>query len=782
MFALNRRTALVLAGLAGVLVVSRWMAALAVERWWRSALITDLATFGTWWHLLGTTLDAVAIAIGFSWLLLHFLHAVTRAGPGDPSGEMGPSRLGTIPRPVLRRVTILLAFLLAVLTGAGFSRWTDEVVLVWQGVPFGIRDPSFGRDIGDWVAAIPLWNHIHDTIVSLVLLATVGSLVAYGLGGALAIRRGHLLVSSSARRHLGLLGATVAACIAWGYLLVPAEVAGGFPQVVSPAQVRLHETTALVLAGAAGAVAALTLAWGFRATHMTAVASWLVLLAAMVIVRFLAPPNFPSGGSGDATWLDARWRIERAAYGVDTRVLGDTLRPWPGSVPASTPPGALWDRDQVMRSLPAADSHRVEWANRGRTTADVPSPAWWVLVNRGNGTRFDVRQIPDDQVARDGTPVLPAVAAGDQPLLGPGTIRPGAPAHAILPDSAAGRGVPAGSWPRRLLLAWVLQEGGIVSADPGARVIWHLDPVDRLRTVAPFADWVRPELVLLEGKPVWLVDGVVTAPILPASRRLLWRGEVVAFARAEFLAVIGAEEGSVRIYLRPDAGPIGFAWAAVAAPMISPTSDIPSELERIARYPGGVLELQAHLFGSPLAGAEIGGLGIGTADHTLLRGVLLPPGAGLGEQGGPRYHPVDSVMRGLTPESLEPRWNRNPLLRQMRDSVLASGGRALRGGLRYQVSGNTLLAYQPWYAVPSDGPPVLLAVSAASGARIGVERTLESALEVLAGQRDPALPTGPDSTLLEARVWLHLADSALRRGDLAAFGSAFTALRDLLLR
>jgi len=53
---------------------------------------------------------------------------------------------------------------------------------------------------------------------------------------------------------------------------------------------------------------------------------------------------------------------------------------------------------------------------------------------------------------------------------------------------------------------------------------------------------------------------------------------------------------------------------------------------------------------------------------------------------------------------------------------------------------------------------------------------------VLAGQRDPAVSSGPDGTLLEARVWLQLADSALRRGDLAAFGTAFAVLRDLLLR
>jgi len=578
----------------------------------------------------------------------------------------------------------------------------------------------------------------------------------------------------------------VAACIAWGYLLTPAEVAGGLPQVVPPAQVRLYETTAFVLAGAAGAVAALTLAWGFRSTHMTAVASWIVLLSAMAIVRFLVPPDPPGVGSGDAAWLDARWRIERAAYGVDTRVTGDTLRAWPGSSGSPSALGELWDRDQVLRSLPDADSQLVHWANRGRAHDNAQEPVWWMLVNRENGARFDVRRMPDDQVEPDGTPAIPEAPTGGgragTPSLGPGTIRPEAPDHVILPDSMAGRGVPAGSWFRRLLLAWVLQEGSIVPARPGARIVWHLDPVDRLRTVAPFADWIRPELVLVEGRAVWLLDGIVTAPVLPVSRRLPWRGEDVAFARAEFLAVIGAEEGTVQIYLRPDAGPVGLAWAAVTAPMISPTSDIPPELERIARYPGGVLELQARLFGAPLSSADVGGIGIGTADHATLVGLLLPPTAGLGEQGGARFHPVDSLLRGLTPESLEPRWNRNPLLRQIRDSVTASGGLTQRGRLRYHVAGTTLLAYQPWYAVRPGGRPVLLAVTAASGARIGVDRTLSGALEVLAGQRDPTVQAGPDNLLLEARVWLQLADSALRRGDLAAFGSAFAALRDLLLR
>jgi hypothetical protein len=56
---------------------------------------------------------------------------------------------------------------------------------------------------------------------------------------------------------------------------------------------------------------------------------------------------------------------------------------------------------------------------------------------------------------------------------------------------------------------------------------------------------------------------------------------------------------------------------------------------------------------------------------------------------------------------------------------------------------------------------------------------MPEAWQNLLGQSAPLL-SGGSGRLAEAREWMAIADSALKRGDWSAFGGAFEALREIL--
>ncbi len=780
----QRRAVLGFISLAVVLILGRWLALFLTERWWRSELASGVAAFGMWWSLLGTGLKLLAIFLAFVWFSLHLLAAMRGAVAGDPSGEIAPRRLSTIPERTLRWGTIGIAAILGISVGSGVSAWTPDIVLASHGVHFGISEAAFARDVGSYVSGLAVWVHLHEYLQRLVFLALAGAVLAYGLGGALAIRRGRILIAPGAQRHIGLLGAALAACIVWWYLLMPQLLAAGNPVVVPPVQIRLQETLALLLAGAAAGVAVLTLAWGFRATRMTAIASWIFLLIAMAVVGFLVPPD-PGGESENQAWERSRQQLESLSYGIRVGGRTDTLGvdPEPDSLTSNDP--QVWEMEQALRMVGAADTLPVRWAGRGwaEDEAGEPEEVWWI-VGEGQDS-LSLFAVSNERTTRVGDPVfLPGTPTGIvQPAIRLPTtaVRPSAPRYVISSDSGAG-GVRAGPWPRRLMLAWALQGRSVLGAPGGARVRWHLDPVRRLRSIAPFADWTGVRLEQVGGQFVWLVDGFVVSNFMPASRRLMWRGRTVAFARAEFLAMVSAVDGTIRLYLRPEASPLGRAWAAIAMPMIGPASDIPSGVLARHPYPLDGALLQAQLFGvpSPEGRGTQWAIPVLGSEGATLDGLLFTPRADAVGPPIPLYRAADSSLSHLTGSSLEPRWNRNPLLRQLRDSVSAIGGAFRLGTLRYAVTHRGVTAYLPIYSDRENGRPVVLAVAIAGANRLAVDRTLEGAIETLRGTKAPELSAGPDYLLAQARIWLQLADSALRRGDLAAFGQAFQALRALL--
>jgi hypothetical protein len=96
------------------------------------------------------------------------------------------------------------------------------------------------------------------------------------------------------------------------------------------------------------------------------------------------------------------------------------------------------------------------------------------------------------------------------------------------------------------------------------------------------------------------------------------------------------------------------------------------------------------------------------------------------------------------------------------------------------MAGQRLVAVGIQFRKPPRGAATLAWVSVAVGDRVGAGRDLAEAWANLLGRTVPIVadPRSGDR-LAQIRAWIVRADSALRRGDLAAFGRAFDALKEL---
>ena len=114
---------------------------------------------------------------------------------------------------------------------SGGDQWDD--LLRWlNGVPFGVSDPVFGRDIGFYFFTLPVLEFIRGWLLAAVLLIAIGVVGLYVVRGVIGVAtqplagadlgvsaRSALTLVGPARSHLSILGGLFLALIAFGYLL-----------------------------------------------------------------------------------------------------------------------------------------------------------------------------------------------------------------------------------------------------------------------------------------------------------------------------------------------------------------------------------------------------------------------------------------------------------------------------------------------------------------------------------------------------------------------------------
>jgi hypothetical protein len=801
----RRRLAVVLAGLVLLLFAGRWASGLLADRWWAAQVSPSAVAFVTDWNLLRAVLKLAGMVLASAWFIAHLVGVYRAVGSVQVRRNVANLEFREMLTPgSLLSVAVGVGALIGLLVGARLADHVDEAALAWQGVSFGIVDPLLQRDVGLYVAQLPLWRAAHDFTFLLVMLALGLVFGLYLLVGAVRWLDGRPAINTHARTHLGWLLVALALTMMWGYLLEPFEVVAGLGDGPDRALWRATTLVAPLLAGVALATALLSAVWATRGRHALAAAGWIVLPLASLVGHWMVPPAL--GGEGEPI-TDQRTfdQFERLAYGLENLSEKPAPRTTRGSPPAVP---SLWSREMAKRHV-ATDSTDVVSVDAALIGVSGRRRPVWLATRLLPGGRLVVSALADDRTGPGGEPLfyrsqdsmpLPFVA----PLLDVGATAFHAQAPGYRIGGEEGPGVPLDSWPRRVLLAWALQAPEILGpVAPTARVDWSLSPVSRLSQLVPFVTWGEPVARVVDGELVWLVDGYVPAAAFPLASRAEWNRRKVAGLRGAFLATVSAQTGTARIYLRPGSDPLAAAWAAIAEGVIEPATSIPDAVWHSAPYPVELFRVQARLLDGP--GRKLGSLSGRTgaqpaelprADITWSRDTTGPVLTAAYERAGERrlsgllvatheegadelvLARLDSASALPSRTALESRWGRFPSYDALGDSIRDEGGQLERGPVRFDLGEDGLVAYQSHFAGPAAGRRSLVWVTVATGERQGAGRTLKEAWSNLLGASVPTIAGEAQTTRLEeARRLMLRADSALRGANWDGFGRAWRELQ-----
>jgi hypothetical protein len=365
--------------------------------------------------------------------------------------------------------------------------------------------------------------------------------------------------------------------------------------------------------------------------------------------------------------------------------------------------------------------------------------------------------------------------------------------------TGGGDGIILAGWFQRFVVSWGAQSTQVLEHAEGARSLSrHRDPTERVSHLLPALWWGGATPVVDPSGLSWLVDGWTTSTWGPFSTPIGWWPGAPRYLRPAVIASIDARSGRTRFFLRADADAVGKAWGRIAGELIEPWDSAPPSV-RAASMSRSWVAVQAMVLSRPpfapeglphLDGADavpthwLNGKGIEWQAPLTLGGRVAKLLTGSQEDGVASSTLTtwpDSEHAPLSPARYVGRWERFASFERLGDSVTAAGGRLASAGVRYSVGPAGTVAVQVLYLVRPGGGIAVGWVNLAGAGRLGAARTPAAAWANLLGESAPLVPDPEDpDRMVEARRWAARADSALRAGDLAAFGRAFEALKQVL--
>jgi uncharacterized protein len=189
------------------------LAGLFFAFWRTTGLITDWLWFEEvgYESVFTTSLYAqmkAAAFFGIPYFLFFFLNLfiANRMAPKFQVFETSDTIDVTPEKQPFQLLILIVSLVLGLLAAlAGANQW-ENLLLFFNGVPFGTNDPLFGKDIGFYVFQLPLLNHIFGWFLSLNLFTMIATAVVYLLRKAVFIQPPNIFrLAPAAKRHLLIL-------------------------------------------------------------------------------------------------------------------------------------------------------------------------------------------------------------------------------------------------------------------------------------------------------------------------------------------------------------------------------------------------------------------------------------------------------------------------------------------------------------------------------------------------------------------------------------------------
>lgn len=546
-----------------------------------------------------------------------------------------------------------------VIAASEVSRWDMALRFLHQ-VPFGERDPIFGKDIGFYLFSLPVYLALKNWLDLLILCSAAIAGVIYGARGDITLRPPAPGLSPAAAVHGSVLLGLFFVLKAWSYWLDRFLLLYGDNGVVIGASYTdIHVELPILWLLMGLAIAAAFGSWANlrqRDYRVPALAALLVFGSSFVLA-LIYPALFerfyvkPSELELEAPYIAHNIALTRKAYGLDqiavkpfpveqslnlasiqaNRATIDNVRLWDVG-PLLDTYGQLQEIRTYYKFLSLdIDRYRLESGYRQvmvsarelePTMLPVNARTWvnlHLLFTHGSG----IVMSPVTEKSTEGLPSLylrdiPPVASGG-PIIREPRIYFGDGRHDYVVvkgnvpefDYPKGKdntytvykgrdGIAIGGIARRILFAWQFGDPNILFTGyvtDESRILIHRNIRDRISTIAPFLSLDQDPYIVASGERLyWMQDAYTTSRWFPYAPPSF--GDNSNYIRNAVKVVIDAYDGTVDFYVSDPADPILQTYQRIFPDLFKPLTSMPPDLQQHIRYPEDLFRIQAQLYGA----------------------------------------------------------------------------------------------------------------------------------------------------------------------------------------
>jgi uncharacterized protein len=638
-----------------VLVIVPWLATFATDwLWYKEIGFQTVFAKSVSWRI-GLFLLGAAFAFAYFYGNIRLARGLGTAFPvlyinrGD-GVNVDVSRLFT-------KLFLPAALLLAFITGvAASASWMDLLKAINR-VPFGTRDPLFGRDISFYVFSLPIISEILGTLITLTFFSLVGSGLMYWIRHDITLPPRRATAKPRAARHLGFLLVLLFVLLAIRHWFV--GTADLLYSTTGPLLGASYTDVHIMLPGLyACAIAALiAAAWVVVGVvrdkliwnSVSAAAFYIVI---SLLARGLDPAAYQklvvSANELDRErpYLRSHIAATRKAWGledVESHDLSGEVQLTMADIKANAATVdnvRLWERALLQQTFSqlqeirtyydfvSVDDDRyvidgqyrqVHVAARELNPESLPTRTFInerLTFTHGMG----ITMAPVNQVTSEGLPVLfikdlPPVSTVSIKLNRPqiyygeltneyvfvGTKQkefdyPAGEANAYTNYTGRG-GVPIGSFLRKVLYAFQLGALKILLSDDigsNSRILYHRNVMDRATTAMPFLDFDNdPYMIVDDAGRLKWILDAYTTSDMYPYSQRASNG--TNYMRNSVKVVIDAYDGTVDAYLMDPRDPVVDTYARIFGGIFKPLSAMPPDIRRHLRYPADLFRLQTAL-------------------------------------------------------------------------------------------------------------------------------------------------------------------------------------------
>jgi uncharacterized protein len=639
----------------GLLVDLMWFTALGYRQVFTITLFAQVAIFLSVWLM---AFAAIAVSGLFALRLSRDrerLHVVRRS---DQVTEVNlPELIRSLgDRVPWRLIVVVLAGLLAVFVAQGEAASWDVYLKAFNGVPFGIKEPAFGRDIGFFVFALPFWQELRDLFLMILVLTAAVTGAVYWARGEIDFRESPPHISRACTAHASLLLGAFFVQRAMSYWLARFELTLHSNGVVFGLRYvdqilwkpGLWVLVALALV-AAGVSAANVRERGLRLP----VAAAVVVFAPSIIMSLLQPVIErlwvkPDELRIEEPYLRRNIELTRRAYRID----GVDVKPFMGNgrlTPATLGQDSttirnirLWDPRPLIATYQQLQEIRLYYSFQ-----DIDIDRYWIDNNETEvmlaGRELNVDLLPQNAQTwvnrhlkfthgyglvmnpvntkdQEGLPVLYIKNIPPKSSVGIDVAQAGI-YYGTLPDNyvivkaqtpefdypqgnnnvfdfyKGEGGVPVSGLWRRLLFSYYYRDVNLLVTEnivSDSRIMFRRNIADRVSRLAPFLTQDHdPYLVVHDGGLYWMMDTYTVSDGYPYSQRNTLG---INYIRNSVKVVLNAYTGATDFYVADPEDPLIRTWQQIYPGMFKPLSDMPADLRRHIRYPEDFFLIQAETY------------------------------------------------------------------------------------------------------------------------------------------------------------------------------------------